>query len=317
MPADPPNPLFTLRFDCLKRALEPASGFSSRVTYRDPASPFAIHATLGDLRMPAAAGLQPSTFHISIASGALEDADKGIFPLAGLALRTGALPSLEPVAVVNPGLLSELQQVGLLDAVGTHLGEAGIHYAIGSLEQLTGLLAVRTGTEPKSAAFLVPGDLFLSQAVLPGLPAAFGFADSAVAFCFDDAAHAIVSTRPLPLAGAEAMLVSFTLHIAVDRLVATAQLAPLRDTGSEFTTLCTYSPRYDPAGGTLRFVPDPGIAAAAADAVRARTAAAAGWSFASAPFPALRVRPQVPARGKFRIWQAGLYGAVYFQGHWI
>jgi hypothetical protein len=78
--------------------------------------------------------------------------------------------------MVNPGLLSELQQEGLLDAVSTYLNVPAIRYAIAIVSlgsqvavTLPGLFVV--AEDRADAALLISGDLFLSRAVLPGLAA--------------------------------------------------------------------------------------------------------------------------------------------------
>lgn len=90
------------------------------VAYRDPSSPFTIDLTLGSWEAIGSAGPR-GAIEITIAAGILRDADKGTFPLAGVVLRMRAASTVEPLAVVNPGALSELQQIGILDAVSTHL----------------------------------------------------------------------------------------------------------------------------------------------------------------------------------------------------
>jgi hypothetical protein len=91
------------------------------VRYRDPAGPFAIDATVVAWRVEErerGAGM----VRLTLGSGTLDDADKGRFPLVGLELTMRLTDSgVEPAAVLNPGVLSEFQQDGLLDAVSTCL----------------------------------------------------------------------------------------------------------------------------------------------------------------------------------------------------
>lgn len=91
------------------------------VSYRDESGPFAIDLTItacgGDV-----ARAEGSSIRLTIGSGTLHDADKGAFPLDGIELSMRfAGAHLEPLAVLNPGVLSEFQQEGLLDAVSSFL----------------------------------------------------------------------------------------------------------------------------------------------------------------------------------------------------
>lgn len=93
------------------------SKFPKRITHRDESSPFTIDATLEGWHTVEG---DPDLVRITIASGTLLDADKGEFPLAGVALTIRVhLGGVDPGAVVVPGDLSEFQQAGLLDAVST------------------------------------------------------------------------------------------------------------------------------------------------------------------------------------------------------
>lgn len=77
--------------------------------HRDPSGPFAIEATVGAITL-------------TLAAGTLHDADKGAFPLEGLELAMHPVNGrLEPIAVRNPGVLTEFQQEGLIDAVSSAL----------------------------------------------------------------------------------------------------------------------------------------------------------------------------------------------------
>jgi hypothetical protein len=72
-----------------------------------------------------------SPLRIAIASGVLHDVDKGSFALAGVELSLSCDgPKMEAVEAVNPGLLSELQQGGLLDAVVTTLNASGLLFRV-------------------------------------------------------------------------------------------------------------------------------------------------------------------------------------------
>jgi hypothetical protein len=91
------------------------------VTYRDDSGPFAVDLTVIDWRSEPAAGEEPA-IRLTIGSGTLHDADKGPFPLDGLELSMRVADErFEPLTVLNPGVLSEFQQEGLLDAVSSYL----------------------------------------------------------------------------------------------------------------------------------------------------------------------------------------------------
>ncbi len=77
--------------------------------HRDPSGPFALEVTV-------------SAVTLTLGAGTLHDADKGTFPLAGLELAMHPVNGrVEPVAVRNPGVLTEFQQEGLIDAVSSAL----------------------------------------------------------------------------------------------------------------------------------------------------------------------------------------------------
>ncbi len=79
------------------------------LSYRAPSDLFAIEATV-------------STITLTFETGTLHDADKGAFPLDGLDLAMHLVNGrVEPVAVRNPGVLTEFQQEGLIDAVSSAL----------------------------------------------------------------------------------------------------------------------------------------------------------------------------------------------------
>jgi hypothetical protein len=91
------------------------------VTYRDDSGPFAIEATVTDWRSYFAAD-EGAAIRLTIGTGTLHDADKGAFPLDGLELFMRVVShGFEPLAVLNPGVLSEFQQEGLLDAISSYL----------------------------------------------------------------------------------------------------------------------------------------------------------------------------------------------------
>jgi hypothetical protein len=101
----------------------PSPGFALplAVTYCDNSGPFAIDATLTSWRRYYAAD-EGAAIRLTIGTGTLHDADKGSFPLDGLELLMRvANHGFEPLAVLNPGVLSEFQQEGLLDAVSSFL----------------------------------------------------------------------------------------------------------------------------------------------------------------------------------------------------
>ncbi|MEZ5293663.1 MAG: hypothetical protein R2745_21445 [Vicinamibacterales bacterium] len=70
---------------------------------------------------------------LTLGTGTLHDADKGHFPLAGLELTVRRIgDTFEPLAVVNPGVLSEFQQDGLLDAICSFLNAGPLGPAAGT-----------------------------------------------------------------------------------------------------------------------------------------------------------------------------------------
>lgn len=94
------------------------------VSHRDPAGLFAVEATITAWRedRPETRRGSPAIATLTLGAGALHDADKGTFCLEGIQLTVRvANQRLEPVRVCNPGVLSELQQDGLLDAVTSAL----------------------------------------------------------------------------------------------------------------------------------------------------------------------------------------------------
>lgn len=96
------------------------------VAYRDLSGPFAIDATVTSWRMAAASDEGPA-IRLTLGTGTLHDADKGAFPLDGIELSMRvARDGLEPLAVLNPGVLSEFQQEGLLDAISSYLNSVSL-----------------------------------------------------------------------------------------------------------------------------------------------------------------------------------------------
>jgi hypothetical protein len=101
------------------------------VTCSDQSGLFAIDLTITAWRREPVSGDAPS-LTLTIGAGTLHDADKGSFPLDGMELSmrvTGG--RLEPLAVLDPGALTEFQQDGLLDAIATYLN--GVSPAGGGL----------------------------------------------------------------------------------------------------------------------------------------------------------------------------------------
>jgi hypothetical protein len=107
----------------LESPLPASPGFTLpiAISYRDASGPFAIDATITAWRRTPASG-EGSAVVLTLGPGTLHDADKGAFPLDGLELSVRmASDGFEPLEVLNPGVLSEFQQEGLLDAVSSYL----------------------------------------------------------------------------------------------------------------------------------------------------------------------------------------------------
>lgn len=101
------------------------------VIYCDDSGPFAIDLTVVAWRKEAASG-QERSIVLTIGAGTLHDADKGSFPLDALEVSMRVASNrFEPLAILNPGPLTEFQQEGLLDAVCTYLN--GVLPAAGAL----------------------------------------------------------------------------------------------------------------------------------------------------------------------------------------
>jgi len=95
------------------------------VSHRDPSGLFAIETTVVAWREERRESGQTGPVSLTLGEGTLHDADKGAFPLDGLELIVRVANSrLEPVGVLNPGVLSEFQQDALLDAVTSALNAA-------------------------------------------------------------------------------------------------------------------------------------------------------------------------------------------------
>jgi hypothetical protein len=281
--------------------------FPRAVCYQGDSSPFRIDATLGRWQIDeSGAG---NRIEITIASGTLRDIDKGIFLLSGMIVTLPVAGQMTPAAVVNPGPLSELQQEGLLDAVGTYLNAPAIHYAIATVSfasqvpaTLPGLFVV--ARDSTDAALLISGDLFLSRAVLPGLAAGLtGVGDF--------------------------LLLSCTMSIVADKVVTTAKLGRTSSEGIEqtFTARCSHSARFDAASRTLLFVsedtnPSEPAVDGAVRALASAIAAAATKSIARVELPRdpepSFIKPSVasPVTATFHIHTAVLVGAVCLQGNW-
>jgi hypothetical protein len=288
--------------------------FPQTIRYHNASSPFSIEATLGQWRIPE--GDAGNCIEITIATGTLRDIDKGNFPLAGVVLTLLVDGQMTPVAVVNPGPLSELQQEGLLDAVSTYLNAPAIRYAIATVSlgsqvavTLPGLFVV--ARDSTDAALLISGDLFLSRAVLPEL------------------------TAPgLTAALGDCSLLSYAMSIVADKLVTTAQLGWTSSERIEqtFRARCSHSARFDAASRTLLFVSeDTNSSEPAVDgAVRALASAIAAASTKSITRVELSRLPEPPVTkpssikssvaspvtATFHIHTAALAGAVYLQGNW-
>jgi hypothetical protein len=296
---------YAFPFDCLKQALgSRAFQSADAVHYQDPSSPFTIDATLGELEVSEGPAGRHAGVKLTIDAGMLKDADKGVFPLAGVVLSIRVAGQMEPVAVVTRHTLSELQQVGLLDAVCTYLNDPGTRYAIDTLEvapgtMLTGLLAVLSGEPDSAAAFVIPGGLFVDRVIMPVLAASFdvpGFAGAG-----------------------DLRLLSCAARIVADKLVITARAACLLERGHEttFSMICPHSTRYDAPSGALTFVPDANPLVRLDSAIPAEedpvfaSALKTVINTLSRHLPAVR-----PAMGRLKVNTAGLNGAVYLQGAW-
>lgn len=272
--------------------------FAETIRYQDDSSPFLIDAILGQWQI--AEGGQGNRIEIDIASGTLRDIDKGNFPLAGVALTLLVEGQMISGAMIDPGPLSELQQVGLIDAVCTYLNSPAIRYAILTVSLGSKLAVTLPGlfvfaNDSTDAALLISGDLFLSRAVLPGLAGALG----------------------------DFSLLSCSMSIVAEKLLTTAQLRRTSSEGIEqtFTARCSHSARFDASSQTLVFVSEDrnSLEPAADGGVRALASAIA----AAATKSIARVEPAVDKQSvtstvtaTFHINAAALAGAVCLHGSW-
>ena len=95
------------------------------VSHRDPSGLFAIETTVVAWREERRESGQVGPVWLTLGVGLLHDADKGAFPLDGLELIVRvANGRIEPIGMLNPGVLSEFQQDALLDAVTSALNAA-------------------------------------------------------------------------------------------------------------------------------------------------------------------------------------------------
>jgi hypothetical protein len=95
------------------------------VSHRDPSGLFAIETTVVTWREERRESGQVGPAYLTLGAGMLHDADKGTFPLDGVELIVRVTNGqVEPIGVLNPGVLSEFQQDALLDAVTSALNAA-------------------------------------------------------------------------------------------------------------------------------------------------------------------------------------------------
>jgi hypothetical protein len=152
--------VYALSFDCLNQQFATDSlTFPNQVQVSGPSSPFTIQATLGAWKASTGGSAQLLNVQIPVVSGTLADQDKGSFDLSGIVLSYDlslemlsqpnslslslSIPTLSAVQVLQPGPLSELQQVGLLAGVASYLGAnaKAINYAFASVD-----LGAQSGT---------------------------------------------------------------------------------------------------------------------------------------------------------------------------
>lgn len=92
------------------------------VSHRDPSGLFTIETSVVAWREDRREAGEPGAIVITLGAGTLHDADKGAFRLDGLELAMRvANGRFEPARVLEPGVLSELQQEALLHAVSMRL----------------------------------------------------------------------------------------------------------------------------------------------------------------------------------------------------
>jgi hypothetical protein len=100
--------------------------FPFSVSHRDPSGLFAIETTVVAWREDRGDAADVGAITLTLGAGTLHDADKGAFGLDGLELAMRvANGRIEPTRVLAPGVLSELQQEALLDAVSSALNAGG------------------------------------------------------------------------------------------------------------------------------------------------------------------------------------------------
>ena len=90
------------------------------VSHRDHSGLFAIEATV--IAWRETSDVPSNVVTLTLGAGTLHDADKGAFPLDGLEVTLRLTDSRpEPLSVSEPGVLSEVQQEVLLDAISCAL----------------------------------------------------------------------------------------------------------------------------------------------------------------------------------------------------
>ena len=100
------------------RVPTPPSALPLTVSFRDPSSPIGVNATITVWRVDDREPGQPTSVTLTIGAGTLDDKDKGTFPLEDVrVVLVVAGGRFEPGAVLDPGVLTDFQQDGLLDAV--------------------------------------------------------------------------------------------------------------------------------------------------------------------------------------------------------
>ena len=313
--------VYALSFACLNQNLAQKSlGFPNQISDRDPTSPFTITAQLGAWQVGNGSSAQILSVTIPIASGTLEDQDKGTFPLAGINLSMDValeilsqgqqmslkfnLQAVNPVQVVNPGNLSELQQLGLLDAAAAYLSAnaASIDYEFASINAATqnapawlvaqasnyttvnGFLVILCSTKSSNiaalppvadpsmiaagdtAAFLMSGDLFLTDVVLPGLATSMGIKTPAQPFIFNPGTHAIENNGEVELPGVKKGLITYTpkltsysMTVTGANLVSYSAISCSAGLGASANVSITANNtvQFDAASKTLQVVADP------------------------------------------------------------
>ncbi len=247
--------VYALSFDCLNQQFATDSlAFPNQVQISTQSSPFTIQANLGAWKASTGGSAQLLNVQIPVVSGTLADQDKGSFDLSGVVLSYDlslellsqpntlslslSIPTLTAVEVLQPGSLSELQQVGLLAGVASYLGAnaQAINYAFASVD-----LGAQSGTSwltPKAcnyttfdnflvvlasvhstdiskltptadstmlapgntAAMLIDPGIFLEYGVMPTLPGQLGIPASPMPFAMSPTTSpAIICTQEISL----------------------------------------------------------------------------------------------------------------------